>query len=149
MDADVAILEYKQIAPLSADVLRSCLLRRLNGVAWHDVDGDDQFGGLLESLELQFEGVSVFLRTPHDECGGYRLSDREFASNQPSAELSATEHATITHADNREWLGLVGDTLVEVELLLDLKDTRFARYHGIRCRFEDHKLGRGGAKFGY
>lgn len=141
MDLTAALSEYDRLVPHSHRLLRGCIEKPIRQVVWHQIDGDDAYGHLLESLELKFAHSSLFLRTPRQERGD-RLDVVEFVAEALDAETPNSEYRVATDTDEPKWRNAIASPISSVELLVDAKHEGIARYHGVRFQLRNgHALG--------
>ena len=88
--------QYEQAIPNTLFLLRSCLGRRITRVVWHHMEGDDGWGRLLETSELQFESTSIYFRTPHSETTSRGVNQM----NEIVALWPPAEQGTISRGDS-------------------------------------------------
>ena len=144
MEPTEAVKEYLEIVPESYDLLRDCIGLSIRQIAWHDIPGTDLYGRLLETLELQFDETSIFLRTPrHERAGdGDPVDTVEFAFRELPFRENASRFNAVSQDSETAWQSCIGSEIRAIELLADLKDSRFARYYGIRFQLHnEHSIG--------
>lgn len=139
MNANSAIQEYGEIVPQSLVLLQECKGKAIQQIVWHEIVGDDLYGRLLETLELRFSESSIYLRTPrHERAGdGDPVHTVEFVFRALPEREHPIPYIAMTNESETSWESCVKSNIINIELLVDLKDDRFARYYGIRFKLQN------------